>query len=74
MKKTLKRNLAIVSEAIWIWSLLVWGYISAENLVNPVAVATQPLAEYVPIKQNILVLAAFVVAFVFFILWRYLKD
>lgn len=74
MKKELKRELSILFQALCIWSLLLWGYISAENLVNPVAVATQPLAEYIPIRQNVLVLIAFAAAFVFFFLWRYLRE
>ena len=74
MNKLQKRILIVLSESLWLYFLLIWLYIAVENLIYPVRVATTNLAEYFPVPQNLLVLAAFAASFVSFIIWRYLKE
>jgi hypothetical protein len=74
MKKELNPMLQAVFEAVWLYSLIMWVYIAIENLLYPIAVLTQPLSVYIPIKQNLLAVTAFFVSFVSFLLWRYLKS
>ncbi len=71
MKKETKRTLAVLFKGIWLYSLLIWGYIAVENLFYPSAVATQALSIYIPIKQNLLAIWSFVVSLAAFILWSY---
>ena len=73
MKKYI-HALKSVSEALWIYLLLVWAYISVENLITPATVANDVFAVYFPVKQNILVLVSFALSFVFFVIWRYLSK
>lgn len=74
MKKQYKHLLAVLSEALWLYFLLTWLYIAIENLIYPVQVATTPLAAYFPVPQNLLVVVSFAASFVFFVIWRYLKE
>ncbi|MCL5009616.1 MAG: hypothetical protein M1433_01380 [Candidatus Parvarchaeota archaeon] len=73
MKKELSIKLQVLSEAIWVYTLIIWVYIAIENLFYPNAVLSEALSVYVPIKQNLLAVTSFFVSFVFFILWKYLK-
>ncbi len=74
MKRDDRHLLTVLFEALWLYFLLVWGYIAVENLVYPTQVATTDLAVYFPVPQNLLVIVSFTASFVFFILWRYLKE
>ncbi len=73
MKKSLRPFFTVVSQAIWIYLLLVWAYISIENLIYPASVANSNLGVYFPVPQNLLVIVAFAGSFVFFVIWRYLR-
>ncbi len=69
-----RKLLTVLFEALWLYFLIAWAYIAIENFIYPVQVATTPLAEYFPVQQNLLVIIAFPVSFLFFILWRYFKE
>ncbi|MGC8681926.1 MAG: hypothetical protein ACP5RE_01745 [Candidatus Acidifodinimicrobium sp.] len=66
--------LSDVFEGLWLYTLLVWVYIAIENLVYPAAVFNSVLSVYFPVKQNLLAISSFVLSFVFFVVWRYLKS
>lgn len=74
MNRKIKDMLLPVLEGLWIWLLLVWGYIAIENFIYPSWVANTNLGVYFPVPQNLLVIAAFAASFVFFVLWKYLKT
>lgn len=73
MKKDPLLKLVPVFEGVWLYFLLMWGYIAVTIWLYP---PTQylNLSQYVPIKQNLLAVASFGTSFVFFVLWRYLKS
>lgn len=68
------RILPILFEGLWLYTFLTWAYIAVENLIYPAAVFSSALSVYVPIRQNLLAVASFVLSFVFFVLWRYLRT
>ncbi len=72
MKLKLSKIFAVdaLLEGIWVYGMLVWGYISIQNLISPDIVYSQNLSVYIPIKENILVIAAFIVSLVAFIIWK----
>lgn len=72
LRQNLRRYFTInaILEGIWVYALLVWGYIAIQNLISPDIVFTQNLAVYIPIKENMVVIAAFIVSLVAFIIWR----
>ncbi len=75
MKNTKRINLlSDVFEGLWFYTLLVWVYIAIENLVYPAAVFNSVLSVYFPVKQNLLAISSFVLSFIFFVVWRYLKS
>jgi hypothetical protein len=61
-----------VMKGLWIYSLLLWGYIVASVLMRP-QWQYFDLSVYVPIHQNILAVVSFAVSFFSFICWQYLK-
>jgi hypothetical protein len=68
------RSLAVVFfKALWIYSLILWGFIVLFFFVYPTDQYDQ-LSIYVPIPQNLLAILAFPVSFVSFIIWEYLKK
>ena len=75
MKNTKRINLlSDVFEGLWFYTLLVWVYIAIENLVYPATVFNSVLSVYFPVKQNLLAISSFVLSFIFFVVWRYLKS
>jgi hypothetical protein len=74
MKREYEHILMVLFEALWLYFLLVWVYIAIENLLYPAQVATSNLAAYFPVPQNLLAVLSFALSFVFFFLWRYLKE
>ncbi len=74
MKRGYNRILTVLFEGLWLYFLLVWVYIAAENLISPAQVSSTNLAVYFPVPQNLLVIVAFAASFLFFVLWRYLKE
>jgi hypothetical protein len=68
-----KLILRSVLKGLWIYSLLLWGYIVVSVLQNPKRQYFD-LSVYVPIQENILAVTAFAASFLFFIGWQYLKD
>ena len=63
-------TLEALLEGIWVYGLLIWGYIAIQNLISPDIVYSQNLSVYIPIKENILVIAAFIVSLAAFIIWK----
>jgi hypothetical protein len=57
----------------WIYSLLVWGWIGLNLILNP-RLQTARLTIYIPIPQNLIADIAFVFSFVCFVLWEYYRK
>ena len=57
-------------KALWIYFLIMWGYIAVTIWVYP---STQylSLSEYVPIPQNLLAVVSFAASFAFYFLFTY---
>ena len=70
----LNNFLSVLFEGLWLYTLLVWVYIAIENLMYPAAVFNSVLSVYFPVKQNLLAISSFILSFVFFVAWRYLRS
>jgi hypothetical protein len=68
-------NKLIVSllKGIWIYSLILWLYIVADNLIYNFAHQYMPLSNYVPIPEDLIAVLAFAVSFLSFVSWEYLR-
>ena len=66
---------AAVFKGLWVYSLLAWVYVVA-SVLDPVTTAYQtfPLSIYVPIPTNLVGVSAFVISWVSFVLWEYLRG
>jgi len=69
MKFALKGTL----RAVWVFSLLAWGYTIIDRWVNP-QLQKSDLSWFVPIPQDVLGIMAFVIGFVAFAIWGSLKE
>jgi hypothetical protein len=59
---------------IWIYSLILWGYIVVDSFLFPVY-QTLPISKDIPIiPQNLIADIAFPLSFVCFVLWAYLRE
>jgi hypothetical protein len=68
------RKLAIpLLKGIWIYSLLLWGYIVADMFVFP-QYQFSSISRLIPIPQNLIADVAFPISFLAFVLWEYLKK
>ncbi len=65
-----RRMLVSLFKALWIYFLIMWGYIAVTIWVYP---STQylSLSEYVPIPQNLLAVVSFAASFAFYFLFTY---
>ena len=73
MRDGLRGIATIFFKALWIYSLILWGFIVVFFFAYPSQQYDQ-LSIYVPIPQNLLAIVAFPVSFVSFIVWEYLKE
>ena len=64
--------LSSLLETVWIYSLLVWGYVVA-SILDPITFAYQfgPFSRYVPIPTDLVGLIAFTASAVSFALWKW---
>ena len=62
-----------VLKGITIYALLLWAYVALSVIVHPQWQFVN-LSIYVPVQQDILALVAFVVSFLCFVGWQYLKS
>ncbi len=68
-----KSKISLYFKAIWLYSLFLWVYIAIENLVYPSLVYNSVFSRYIPIKTDLLGIMAFVLSFIFYILWNIYK-
>lgn len=68
-----RRFLTSLFMGMWLYSLMLWGWITANYYLLPVY-QFSPLSVYVPIPQNLLADIAFPVSFVCFVIWNYLRK
>lgn len=73
MKKTHNTLYVSVFEGIWFYAFIVWLYIAIENLIYPSLVFNSNFSSYIPIKTNLLGIIAFVISFIFYVLWRFYR-
>jgi hypothetical protein len=59
---------------LWIYSILLWAYVVADNLINHFAHQYSPLSVYVPVPEDLVAVTAFVTSFVAFVAWEYLRS
>jgi hypothetical protein len=59
--------------ALWIYSLIVWGWIGVNYYVYP-RYQLESISIYVPIPQDILADIAFPVSFISLVVWLYLRE
>ncbi len=57
-----------ILRAIWVFSLLAWGYVIIDRWINP-QLQKDLISAYVPIPQDLAGIVAFGVGFVSFALW-----
>lgn len=67
------RFLSVLFFGLWIYALLLWGWIALNYYLLPVY-QYSPLSIYVPIPQNLIADMAFPASFLLFVLWRYLRK
>lgn len=58
-------------QGLWIYLLVVWGYIVIDSFLFP-PYQYMSISIYIPLQQNITADIAFPLSFVCFVLWRYL--
>lgn len=58
---------------LWMYSLIVWGWIGLNYYVYP-KYQFEAISIYIPIPQNLLADAMFPVSFLSFVIWHYLRN
>jgi hypothetical protein len=57
-----------IMRAVWVFSLLAWGYVIIDRWVNP-QLQKADLSPFVPVPQDVVGILAFVVGFASFAIW-----
>lgn len=73
MPHNLRRFAASFFLGLWVYSLILWGWIALNYYLLPDQ-QTGPLTLYIRIPQNLVATIAFPVSFVGLVLWSYLRD
>ncbi|HUI01151.1 MAG TPA: hypothetical protein VLX56_05935 [Nitrososphaerales archaeon] len=69
-----RRELVLAAlQGLWIYLLILWGYIVADSWLFP-QYQYMAISVYVPLRQNMLADIAFPLSLVCFVLWRYLGS
>jgi hypothetical protein len=58
---------------LWIYMLVLWGYIVVDMFVFP-QYQFLGISAWIPIPQNIIADIAFPLSFVCFVVWRYMRK
>ena len=73
MEESRRRFLSALLLGIWIYGLVLWGYIVIDSFLFP-PYQYLAISQYVPIRQNLLADIAFPSSFVAFVLWAYYRG
>jgi len=60
-------------KGVWIYCLILWGYIVADMFVFP-EYQTLGISKYIPIPQNLIADLAFPISFLSFVAWEYRRK
>ncbi len=70
MKRSYNNFYVSLFEGIWFYSFILWLYIAIENLIYPSMVYNSNFSYFIPIRSDLLAIIAFIVSFVFYVVWR----
>lgn len=72
MEPDTKKFVVALLLGIWIYALILWGYIVVDSFLFP-PYQYLAISKYIPIKQNIAADLCFPISFVSFVCWEYLR-
>jgi hypothetical protein len=61
-------------KGMWIFGLLFWLYLLADLFTHHFSDELKDVSFYIPIRTDLAAIVAFIVSFIFFVLWSWLKN